>query len=48
MTDENAIPIFERGDVVYGDDPFKSEDDARPWLILSNRNGGLLTEYGYR
>jgi hypothetical protein len=21
---------------------------SRPWLILSNRNGGLLTEYGYR
>ena len=36
MTDENATPIFERGDVVYGDDPFKDEDDARPWLILAN------------
>ncbi len=36
MTDEEAIPIFERCDVVYGDDPFKSEEDARPWLILSN------------
>ena len=36
MTDENATPIFERGDVVYGDDPFKDADDARPWLILSN------------
>ena len=39
MTDENATPIFERGDVVYGDDPFKGEDDARPWLILSNHEG---------
>ena len=35
MTDEER-PIFERGDVVYGDDPFKGEEDARPWLILSN------------
>ncbi|MCY4730611.1 type II toxin-antitoxin system PemK/MazF family toxin [Natronomonas gomsonensis] len=32
-------PIFERGDVVYGADPFKSEGDARPWLILSNHEG---------
>jgi len=31
--------IFERGDVVYGDDPFKGEEDARPWLILSNHGG---------
>ncbi|WEL18764.1 PemK/MazF family toxin [Halorhabdus sp. SVX81] len=23
MTDEEAAPIFERGDVVFGDDPFK-------------------------
>ena len=38
MTDEE-ISIFERGDVVYGDDPFKSEEDARPWLILSNHEG---------
>jgi len=28
VTDENATPIFERGDVVYGDDPFKGEDDV--------------------
>ncbi|SDK12104.1 hypothetical protein SAMN05216226_1203 [Halovenus aranensis] len=38
MTDEER-PIFERGDVVYGDDPFKGEEDARPWLILSNHEG---------
>ena len=38
MTDEE-VPIFERGDVVYGADPFKSEEDARPWLILSNHEG---------
>lgn len=36
MTDEDARPVFERGDVVYGDDPFKSDEDGRPWLILSN------------
>ena len=38
MTNEET-PIFERGDVVYGDDPFKGEEDARPWLILSNHEG---------
>lgn len=36
---EDASPIFERGDVVYGDDPFKGEEDARPWLVLSNHDG---------
>ena len=36
MTDEETSPIFERGDVVYGDDPFKGEQAARPWLVLSN------------
>ena len=38
MTDEGR-PVFERGDVVYGDDPFKGEEDARPWLILTNHEG---------
>ncbi|QLH82055.1 type II toxin-antitoxin system PemK/MazF family toxin [Halosimplex pelagicum] len=38
MTDEETL-IFERGDVVYGDDPFKGEEGARPWLILSNHEG---------
>ncbi|ERG94073.1 MAG: hypothetical protein J07HQW2_00507 [Haloquadratum walsbyi J07HQW2] len=38
MTDEET-PIFDRGDVVYGDDPFKGDEDARPWLILSNHEG---------
>lgn len=37
MTED--APIFDRGDVVYGDDPFKSGDAARPWLILSNHEG---------
>ncbi|TKX72622.1 type II toxin-antitoxin system PemK/MazF family toxin [Halorubrum sp. GN11_10-6_MGM] len=32
-------PTFERGDVVYGADPFKSGEDGRPWLILSNHEG---------
>ena len=36
MSDAETTPIFERGDIVYGDDPFKGEEDARPWLILSN------------
>lgn len=39
MTDDDPVPVFERGDVVYGDDPFKWEGDARPWLILSNHEG---------
>ncbi|WP_049936732.1 type II toxin-antitoxin system PemK/MazF family toxin [Haloplanus natans] len=38
MTNEET-PIFERGDVVYGDDLFKGNEDARPWLILSNHEG---------
>ena len=36
MTDEEDTLIFERGDVVYGDDPFKDEEKSRPWVILSN------------
>jgi hypothetical protein len=32
-------PIFERGDVVYGDDPFNGEEAARPWLLVSNHEG---------
>jgi hypothetical protein len=39
VTDDEAIPIFERGDVVYGDDPFKRAEAARPWLVLSNHEG---------
>ena len=35
MSDEETV-IFERGDVVYGADPFNGEKAARPWLILSN------------
>lgn len=29
-------PNLQRGDVAYGDDPFNGEEDARPWLVLSN------------
>lgn len=38
MTDD-ATPVFERGDVVYGADPFKGEGNARPWLVLTNHEG---------
>lgn len=38
MTD-SAQPIFERGDIVYGDDPFDGGSAARPWLILTNHEG---------
>lgn len=27
---------FQRGDVVYGADPFKGADYARPWLIVND------------
>jgi len=39
VTDGDDLPVFERGDVVYGDDPFKGEKAARPWLVLSNHEG---------
>lgn len=39
MTAGADRPVFERGDVVYGDDPFKGEGAARPWLVLSNHEG---------
>jgi mRNA interferase MazF len=32
-------PIYEPGDVVYGDDPYKGDEAARPWLIISNHEG---------
>jgi len=38
VSDESDL-IFERGDVVYGDDPFKGEEAARPWIILTNHEG---------
>jgi hypothetical protein len=27
---------YRRGDVVWGPDPFKSDENPRPWLILNN------------
>ncbi|WP_129113640.1 hypothetical protein [Halegenticoccus tardaugens] len=27
---------YQRGDVVWGSDPFKSGENPRPWLILNN------------
>lgn len=39
MSDGEATPVFERGDVVYGVDPFKRDGAARPWPILSNHEG---------
>jgi len=37
VTDDQ--PVFERGDVVFGDDPFKGDTAARPWLVVSNHEG---------
>jgi hypothetical protein len=36
VSHEDDQPIFERGDVVFGVDPFKRAESARPWLVLSN------------
>lgn len=36
---EDQHPTYEPGDVVYGDDPFKGSEDARPWLVISNHEG---------
>ena len=40
MTDEET-PLFERGDVIYGADPFEAEETAPPCLVLSNHEGHL-------
>ena len=39
MTDGADTPLFQRGDVVFGDDPFNGENAGRPWVILSNHEG---------
>ena len=39
MTEKEESPIYEPGDVVYGDDPFKGDEAARPWLVISNHEG---------
>ncbi|AFO57794.1 MULTISPECIES: hypothetical protein [unclassified Natrinema] len=36
MSDE---PMYQRGDLVYGADPYKGDTAARPWLVLSNHEG---------
>lgn len=36
---EETRPIYERGDVVYGDDPFKGSGAGRPWLVVTNHDG---------
>ena len=33
------VPVYESGDVVFGADPYKGEEAARPWLIISNHDG---------
>lgn len=33
---DDATPIYEPGDVVYGNDPYKGADASRPWLVISN------------
>ena len=38
VTAEEA-PVYEPGDVVYGDDPYKGKEAARPWLVISNHEG---------
>lgn len=35
---------YERGDVVWGPDPFKSGENPRPWLILNDGSHPLSTE----
>lgn len=35
----NGDAVYERGDVVYGRDPFEREEAARPWLVLTNHEG---------
>jgi len=39
VSDGESTPVFERGDVVYGVDPFKRDGVACPWLIVSNHEG---------
>lgn len=33
------LPVYEPGDVVFGADPYKGHEAARPWLIISNHAG---------
>jgi mRNA interferase MazF len=36
---DRETPIYEPGDVVYGVDPYKGTEAARPWLVISNHEG---------
>lgn len=35
----DETPVYEPGDVIYGADPYKGEQAARPWLVISNHEG---------
>lgn len=39
MTNASDDPIYDRCDVVFGADPFKGDEAARPWLVVSNHEG---------
>lgn len=39
MTGSGPDTVYEPGDVVYGEDPFKGAGAARPWLVVSNHEG---------
>lgn len=38
-TSVSEDPIYQRGDVVFGVDPFKGDEAARPWVVVSNHEG---------
>ena len=38
MTSQD-LPVSKRGNVVFGADPYKGDEAARPWLIISNHDG---------
>lgn len=41
-----ASEIYDRGDMVWAEDPYKMETRTRPWLIISNTDHPYLgTEY---
>jgi hypothetical protein len=35
MTDRESV-VYDRGDVVFGADPFRRGESGRPWLVVSN------------
>ena len=35
----DSQPVYVPRDVVYGADPFKGAEAARPWLMISNHEG---------